>query len=84
MTDSLRAIDEAIQRHIAELTEGDSVATDWILVTHAQQLDASDPISGYRIITSDTQPIHTDLGLLEVGRIIAKSSWDAALEDGDE
>jgi hypothetical protein len=84
MTDTLLALDEAIQKHIAELSQGESIATDWILVTHAQQLDVSDPISGYRIITSDTQPIHTDLGLLRVGNIIAQASWDAALDDTED
>jgi hypothetical protein len=83
MSDTLQALDEAIQRHIGEVSEG-ALTDGWSLVTHSTQVDESDPISGYRIITSDTQPYHVDAGLIEVGKHIIRGSWDAALDDDDD
>ena len=82
MTDTLDDLDRAIQRHVAEMSEG-GFAESWIVVAHSQHAADTDGISAYRIITSDTQPHHVDAGLIEVGKAIIRESWDAAL-NGDE
>ena len=83
MSDTLDELDRAIQRHVAEVSEG-GFAESWIVVAHSQQVDDSDAISGYRIITSDTQPHHVDAGLIEVGKAIIRESWDTALSGDDD
>ena len=82
MTDTLRGIDEAIQRHVSETMSG-KIPDAWIIVVHAQSLGDDHQVSNYTIITSDTQPHHVDAGLIEVGKAIIRESWDAAL-NGDE
>lgn len=82
MTDTLRALDEAIQAHIAASYEG-SYVDSWILVTSSATLEAHD-ISNYRIVTPESQPYHVDAGLMHVGRQIMADSWDAWTEDDDD
>lgn len=82
MTDTLAALETAVQNHIGTLYEG-SLVDGWILVCHAQTVEQHD-MSNYRIITPETQPHHVDAGLVHVGGAIIKDSWDAALTDGDD
>lgn len=49
-------------------------------MTHSQQIESHD-VSNYRIITQETQPLHTDAGLIEVARMIIRDSWDDGSED---
>lgn len=82
MTDSLEALDAAIQRHIAESFPG-ALTSSWLLVAHSQELDDDrQGISNYRIVTPESQPLHVDWGLARVGDRIVKDSWDAS-EDVD-
>lgn len=81
MVDTLRALDEAIQRHIAECFPG-ALVDSWALVTHSQ--DLSDSLSNYRFVSNETQPYHIDSGLLTVGQKIIEDSWDRALLDEDD
>lgn len=83
MSDTLAELDQAIQRHIGTVGEG-AVAEAWILVVHSQQVDDNDALSGYRIVTSETQPHHVDRGLIEVGRTIVQDSWDEYLTEVDD
>lgn len=77
--DTLRAIDEAIQAHIATHYEG-ALVDSWIVVTHSQTIAAHD-VSNYRIVTHDTQPYHVDAGLLATGKKIIDDSWDDSFDD---
>lgn len=79
MADTLRALDEAIQAHIAEAYEG-SYVDSWILITSSSTLENHD-ISNYRLVTPETQPFHVDTGLVQVGKRIMDDSWDAAFDD---
>lgn len=82
MTDTLRAVEEAIQQHIATTFDG-ALVDSWIVVTHSQTIEKHD-VSNYRIITHDTQPFHVDAGLLTVGDQIIQDSWDDGYEDDDD
>ncbi|MEV4777470.1 hypothetical protein [Microbacterium sp. LWH12-1.2] len=82
MTDTLNAVDQAIQRHIGEIGQG-AIAESWIIIVHSQTIEA-DGVSGYRILTSDTQPHHVDRGLLDVGQAIVAASWDDNLYESDD
>ena len=82
MTDTLRALDEAIQAHIAANFEG-SITDGWILVTHSQTLEKHQ-VSNYRIVTPDTQPIHVDSGLIQTGQMIIRDSWDDSFNEDDD
>lgn len=82
MSDSLHAIDQAIQRHIGEISDG-AVAESWVIVAHTQHYTDDQP-SGYRILTSDTQPHHVDIGLLQIGLKITDASLDDAMYGGDD
>lgn len=81
MTDTLNAVDQAIQKHVGEIADG-AFAEAWIIVVHSQHLDGDG--NGYRIITSDTQPHHVDAGLIAVGHEIVQASFDEALYGTDE
>lgn len=81
MSDTLRELDEAIQAHIAAAFEG-ALVDSWILVTHSQSIDQH-TTSNYRIVTPDVQPIHVDAGLMKMGDLIIKDSWEDAFEDDD-
>lgn len=81
MTDTLDAVDQAIQKHIGEIADG-AFAESWIVVVHSQTVDGGG--SGYRLLTSDTQPHHVDAGLLQVGREIVQASFDDALYGTDD
>jgi hypothetical protein len=82
LTDTLRTVDEAIQAHIAEKFEG-ALVDSWIIVAHAQTIEGGN-VSNYRIVTHETQPLHVDAGLLDIGRQIVRDTWDAAYEDDDD
>lgn len=83
MPDTLTVLETAIQNHIGTMFPGHHTDS-WILVCHSQSIDESE-ISNYRIVTSEIQPHHIDLGLLEVGKAIARESWDSELYgDSDE
>lgn len=82
MTDTLAALEQAIQAHIADAFEG-SLVDSWIIVTHSQQVERHD-LSNYRIVTPESQPIHVDRGLLDIGEQIAVDSWDNAWDEDDD
>lgn len=84
MADTLRALDAAVQAHIAENFPG-AVTDSWVLVTHSNGLQDDDhDLHNYRMISaSDTQPWHTDAGLIAVANRIVKDAWDFAGEDDD-
>lgn len=75
MTDTLQALETAIQNHIATAYEGNFVES-WVLITASQSIEAHD-ISNYRFVTPESQPFHVDSGLVETGRRIMRDSWDA-------
>jgi hypothetical protein len=81
MTDTLDAVDQAIQRHVGEITEG-GFAESWIIVVHTQTIDGD--ISGYRLLTSDTQPYHVDAGLIDIGQALVEASFDASMGGDDD
>lgn len=81
MTDTLDAVDQAIQKHVGEIADG-AFAESWIVVVHSQTLEGDG--HGYRILTSDTQPHHVDAGLIQVGHEIVQASFDEALYGEDE
>lgn len=81
MTDTLRILDEAIQAHIAVAFEG-AIVDSWILVTHSQDIE-NHTTSNYRIVTPDVQPIHVDAGLVQMGSMIIRDSWDSAFDEDD-
>ena len=83
MTDTLRGIDEAIQRHVSETMSG-KIPDAWIIVVHAQSLGDDHQVSNYTIITSDTQPLHVDAGLIHIGSQIVTDSWDAGFASEDD
>ena len=81
MTDTLRALDEAIQAHIAEVFPG-HLTDAWVLVTHSNSLAAEDAgLHNYRMVSSADQPWHTDAGLVSAANHIVKDAWDF---DGDD
>jgi hypothetical protein len=82
MSDTLRALDEAIQHHIAAAFEG-SLVDRWVLVTHSQTLERSN-VSNYRVVTPDVQPVHVDRGLLATGEQIVQDSWADGSDDDDD
>lgn len=82
MTDTLAALDAAIQAHIATAYEG-AFVDGWVLVTSSQALEHHDE-SNYRIVTPETQPFHVDCGLVEIARKITGDAWDAAFDGGDD
>lgn len=81
MTDTLNAVDQAIQKHVGEITDG-AFAEAWIIVVHSQHVHGD--TSGYRIITSETQAHHVDAGLIQVGHEIVQASFDDALYGADD
>lgn len=72
-------LDRAISEHIAEAFPG-FYTEGWVVVAVSATLD-SPRGKNYRILTPDTQPFHSDLGLLNVGLEILKDLWG---EDPDE
>lgn len=81
MTDTLAALDAAIQAHIAEAFEGGYVDA-WVLVTSSSTIEDHD-ISNYRLVTPETQPFHVDNGLVQVATRIMTDSWDSFGDDDD-
>ena len=81
MSDTLRALDEAIQQYVAATFDG-ALTGAWVLVTHSQTLDNPN-VSNYRITTPDVQPIHVDAGLVKMAGLIIQDSWDGAYDEGD-
>ena len=82
MSDTLAALDEAIQKHIAANFPG-SITDAWILVTHSQTIEKHQ-VSNYRIVTPASQPIHVDAGMKWAAKMILRDSWDGAFNDGDD
>jgi len=82
MADTLRALDAAVQAHIAENFPG-AVTDSWVLVTHSNGLQDDDhDLHNYRLTeASDAQPWHTSEGLVRAAVKIMNDAWDFA---GDE
>lgn len=82
MTDTLQAVEDAVQAHIASHFEG-AYVDSFIVICHSQTIEKHD-LSNYRIITRDTQPIHVDMGLIETGRAIIRDSWNAGYDEDED
>jgi len=82
MTDTLQAVENAIQKHIASHFEG-ALVDSWVIVCHAQNIEEHD-LSNYRLLTPETQPFHVDAGLMDVGERIIAGAWDDWNPDDDD
>ena len=84
MSDTLRDLDAAVQRHIAEAFPGE-ITDAWILISHSNGLDDNThDLHNYRMTSaSDSQPHHVDAGLVSVANRIIQDSWDYA-DHGDD
>lgn len=82
MTDTLEALDAAINAHIGATFDGHYTGA-WIVVAVSTTVEEPNA-SNYRIITPITQPFHTDVGLLRVGAKITDDNWDTDSYDEDD
>lgn len=79
--ETYEALEDAIRAHIADLSDGAAMLTDWRVT--AASVDPNYPMgsTGYLHITSAHTPAHSRMGLALVGYREEKRTWDEQQED---
>ena len=82
-TETRQAAQDAIAAHIADETEGASIATHWAAVVGLP--DVRDPATNAVFtLKPGGQPSYITLGLCEVGASIARAGWGSSDDEEDE
>lgn len=82
-TETRRAVQDAIAAHIADETDGASIATHWAAVVGI--VDIEDPATNAVFtLAADGQPSYATLGLHEVGASLARAGWGSNDDEEDE
>ena len=79
MTDTLDALEQAIQAHVAATSETKVFCEHWIVTVYVVSLDG-DEIQPYGLITPATQPLHIDVGLAHAAGKFTDASYDYILD----